>query len=280
MPFEALFLPADGTGDRGQRFCLFHAAQPDRDRPRGLVLQVHAFAEEMNKSRRMSALQARALAHAGYAVLQIDLLGCGDSSGDFADATWSDWLADVALAAHWLRQRHAAPLWLWGHRAGALVAAAAAQQMDLPCHFLFWQPATDGKQVLQQFLRLRLAADMHQGSAQAIMATLKASLAAGKSVEVAGYSLSAALATGLERSSLNLPTNSGGVSWLQVSQQQGAELSPRGKDLVEKWRAEGREVAVSQVAGPAFWQTSEIEDAPDLIAATLASMRQSEALSA
>ncbi len=40
-----------------------------------LVVHVHAFAEEMNKSRRMAAMQSRALAAAGFAVLQIDLLG-------------------------------------------------------------------------------------------------------------------------------------------------------------------------------------------------------------
>ena len=44
--------------------------------------QVKAWAEEMNKARRMAALQARLLAENGYAVLQIDLHGCGDSSGD------------------------------------------------------------------------------------------------------------------------------------------------------------------------------------------------------
>jgi len=53
----------------------------------GSVLYGHPFAEEMNKSRRMAGLQARALARAGYDVLQIDLRGCGGSSGDFGDAS-------------------------------------------------------------------------------------------------------------------------------------------------------------------------------------------------
>jgi alpha-beta hydrolase superfamily lysophospholipase len=70
MTFEAFFLPAAS----GQRFCLFH--QPDSlTAARGAVVYVHPFAEEMNKSRRMAALQAKALAAAGYAVLQIDLHG-------------------------------------------------------------------------------------------------------------------------------------------------------------------------------------------------------------
>ncbi|MCK7493610.1 MAG: alpha/beta hydrolase [Comamonadaceae bacterium] len=77
----------------------------------------------MNKSRRMAALQSRALAAAGFAVLRVDLLGCGDSAGDFGDATWPRWVDDVVAAARWLRRQHPdaadAPLWLWGLRAGA-----------------------------------------------------------------------------------------------------------------------------------------------------------------
>ncbi len=52
----------------------------------------------MNKSRRMAALQARAFAAMGFGVLQIDLFGCGDSSGDFSDARWDIWKQDLAIA--------------------------------------------------------------------------------------------------------------------------------------------------------------------------------------
>ena len=103
---EALFLPAE----QGQRFCIFH--RPGGAEARAALIFLHPFGEEMNKSRRMAALQARALAAAGYAVLQIDLHGCGDSSGDFSEASWDSWLADVSLAHAWLRTRSSAPLWL------------------------------------------------------------------------------------------------------------------------------------------------------------------------
>ena len=102
MKPEAFFLASTrGEGDQG--FCLFYPAQSHV--VRGLVLYIHPFAEEMNKSRRMAALQARAFAQAGYAVLQIDLHGCGDSAGDFGDATWEHWIDDVVQGCHWLRQR-------------------------------------------------------------------------------------------------------------------------------------------------------------------------------
>jgi len=80
----------------GQRFALLYTPEP-ATKQRGAVVYVHPFGEELNKSRRMAALQARAMASAGYSVLQIDLLGCGDSTGDFGDATWEAWLADCAI---------------------------------------------------------------------------------------------------------------------------------------------------------------------------------------
>src|SRR5512133_1710196 len=104
MTLEAFYLPFAA----GRRFCLLHA--PDAAAPRrGAVVYVHPFAEEMNKSRRAVALQARALAQAGYAVLQIDLHGCGESSGDFGDATWASWIDDVVAACAWLESAGHAP---------------------------------------------------------------------------------------------------------------------------------------------------------------------------
>ena len=70
---DPLFLQVK-LGPLGRRFALHHRpAGP----PRGLVVYVHPFAEEMNKSRRMAALQSRALAEAGFAVLQLDLMEIG-----------------------------------------------------------------------------------------------------------------------------------------------------------------------------------------------------------
>ncbi len=145
-------MPADGEGPSGQRFCLFHPAQASQ--VLGAVLYIHPFAEEMNKSRRMAAMQSRALAKAGFAVLQIDLLGCGDSSGDFGDASWQSWLDDVQRGAKWLAERVQAPLWLWGLRAGCLLAVDAARNISPTPNFIFWAPTPSGKLLLQQFLRL------------------------------------------------------------------------------------------------------------------------------
>ena len=247
---------------------------------RGAIVYAHPWAEEMNKSRRMAAMQARALADAGFAVLQIDLMGCGDSSGDLADASWQGWVDDLVLAADWLLQKHPAPLWFWGLRAGALLATQAAAQIAQPCNLLFWQPALSGKQLLQQFLRLKAAANLQQGDAKATLDRARADLAAGGCVEVAGYVLPATLALGLEAAVLEPPALAGRIVWIETSTRDPAALLPPSAACVEKWRGAGIDVQALAVAGPAFWQTQEIEDAPELIAATLAQLCIPSTLSA
>ena len=282
VPAEAFFLPADS----GQRFCLFYPAQAGTIR--GQVLYIHPFAEEMNKARRMAALQSRALAAAGFDVLQIDLLGCGDSSGDFGDATWNDWVNDVVHGCRWLRSRSNTPatgqgnvpLWLWGLRAGCLLAVDAASQLGEACSFLFWQPPASGKPLLQQFLRLKVAGDMLSGQSKGVMENMRAQLAQGTPVEVAGYMLSTGLVCGLEQAVLAPPVGTGGahrLEWFELSTREGVGVSPISAKTIAQWQQAGVAVGNHFVRGPAFWQTSEIEDAPALIAATTAALSSSSA---
>lgn len=262
---DVFFLPA-AHGE--QRLCLFHAPSPEfRGAPRSKVLYLHPFAEEMNKSRRMAALACRALAEAGHAVLQIDLRGCGDSSADFGDAGWADWQADVRLGLEWLDAKAPnAPLWLWSLRAGALLAAA---DWGRPVNHLFWQPMTSGKLALQQFLRLKLAAEMAGGASKGLMEQLKSELAAGRPVEIAGYRLSAALACGLEAAKLAPGGPAGRVEWLELSTREDATLTPVSEQAIKGWSDAGWAVRPRLVQGPGFWATAEIELAPALIASTV-----------
>src|SRR5688500_10479010 len=101
-PAEPLFLKLGS----GERFCLYHGPRPDR-KCRGALIYVHPFGDEMNKSRRMAAIQARSFASTGLCVLQIDLFGCGDSSGEFGDARWNIWKQDLAAAGDWLKKKMA-----------------------------------------------------------------------------------------------------------------------------------------------------------------------------
>jgi len=272
MPLEAFYLPTAS----GRLFCLLHS--PDKEAPvRGGVIYVHPFAEEMNKSRRMAALQARAMAEAGYAVLQVDLLGCGDSAGDFADATWDVWVENLVDAGSWLRNRTGTQIWWWGLRVGGLLAAAAAGRIGQPCRMLLWQPVLLGKHYLQQFLRLKVAGELLGGGAKGTMERVKEQLTSGMSVEIAGYLLSPALARGLDAAELVVPEVVQRLEMMEISANEAAEVSPAVRARLEKLRAVGVDGRATAVVGPAFWQTTEIEECPGLIAASLRVLAEADA---
>lgn len=264
----------------GQRLYLLHLP-PAEVSVRAAVLYVHPWAEEMNKSRRMASLASRMLAESGCAVLQADMLGCGDSSGEFSDASWDDWLNDVVEAAGWLAGRHPGlPLWLWGLRTGAMLATLASQSLETPPSLLFWQPTPQGKTVWQQFLRIKAASQLADGGGKAILEAAKADMAAGRTIEVAGYPISPVLVHGLEAARLDAPdvlervkngrSPKPRVVWLEVvGPTATTEVSVAARSAESRWQAAGWTTEMRAVAGPAFWQTTEIEDSPALLEATI-----------
>ncbi len=268
MP-EAFYLPFR----RGRRFCVRHAAT-GTSAYRGALLFVHPFAEEMNKSRRMVALTARALAASGWTVLQVDLFGCGDSDGEFGEADWRQWLSDVAEAAAWLGDSTGCTPALWGLRTGCLLACQTALAMPVAPHLLLWQPALSGRQSLHQFLRLKIASQVFaQPSSDRIdTQQLRAQLAAGEAIEVAGYTLSPGLASGLAAAELAPPAAPARVGWLEVAADASAEPSPAALARIRAWEGSGHRIGARVVAGAAFWQTQEIAECPELIMATLAAV--------
>ncbi len=266
---DAFFIP----GGSRRLFCVLHRP-PGRLACAGAIVYLHPFAEEMNKSRRMAALQARAFAAAGWLVLQPDLSGCGDSEGDFSDATWEGWAADACRAVAWLARESGSRPWLWGLRAGGLLAAAVSAKVPEGADLLLWQPVISGKQHLQQFLRIKAAGAMLKDDSGPKPETPRALLSRGESVEVAGYRIAPGLASGMDAASLQVPGSpatgpAGTAVWLEVSGAAQPALSMPAAQVIENWRAAGWRVLTRVVQGPAFWQTLEIEEAPALIEASL-----------
>lgn len=246
----------------GQLFCLYH---PPEGLCRGAVLYIHPFAEEMNRSRRMAALQARALAALGYGVLQIDLSGCGDSSGDFSDAGWDLWKNDLAIAAAWLHQRLDQPVTLWGLRLGALLALDYARGAAHPvAGMLLWQPVLSGPAFLTQFLRLRVASAMlNNTSERGGTSALRAALHAGEVLEIGGYGLAPAMAAAIDAlESVEAMPPAAPVHWVEAVSAADSPLSPARTRVAKAWRMQGVVLDIHLVQGPAFWGTPEITVSP------------------
>lgn len=235
------------------------------------VLCVPPFAEEMNKGRRMMALQARALAHRGVSVLMLDHYGTGDSAGDFRDARWEIWKDDVELGVEWLHQAGAKQIALWGIRLGCLLAADYVQNKDdRITQLVFWQPVVSGKQMVTQFLRLRLAAGAIAGTAQETVAQMRQRLAAGELLEVAGYELSHHLIASIEALHLSslIPPPTVPVDWFEVVPKPERPLTPVSRQILKVWQSTGVFISTHLVTGDAFWATQEIALAPELIQRT------------
>lgn len=273
---EACFA-SPGAGPLAARFCLF--SEPAHAPPTALVVYLPPLAEEMNKSRRMAALQARTLAEGGCLVLQMDPLGCGDSAGDFGDARWVDWVTDFVNACTLVEQRFRSrwplavlpPLCLWAMRAGCLLAVDVAERLGRPCRFVFWQPSTSGKLVLQQFLRL---ANVGAVFGKATGKPARDLLGEGQKVVIAGYELTPELAQGLEGAQLRPLPATLGVDWFEIAPQHDAEPSPAVQKSQAAWMQAGVALRHHAVTGPAFWQSTEIEVAPLLLQATGAALRE------
>ena len=262
---DAFFLESDCGA---KLYCIFSG----QDRGgKGAMLFLHPFAEEMNRSRRMVALAAGRFADAGWSVLQVDLLGCGDSEGDFGDASWARWVDNVGTAMAWLRRETGLPCVVWGLRSGCLLASEwMVRESEIDCPALLWQPIVSGRQHLTHFLRLKALSDSTEPEPGTVVRAARARLDLGGDVEVAGYALGAGLAKGLEAATLDFPEKyASRVGVLEVSGTQKTVLSPVLANRAASWQGRGIEVDGRVVDGPAFWLTQETTVAPELIDASL-----------
>lgn len=267
LPAEPFFLKADV----GERFCLYHTPHSNVQ-CRGAFIYVHPFADEMNKSRRMAAIQARSFAAMGFCVLQIDLFGCGDSSGEFKDAHWDIWKEDLALALQWLAGRVSVPISLWGLRLGALLALDFAKTACIPIeNILLWQPVINGDSFLTQFLRLRLANDIlaNENAKPASTNIMRASLSSGETLEIAGYELSPALAAAIDTlKASELVVTKSTIYWFEIVSEAGRPMTPAGTKVITMWEQSSANLHVHLVPCAPFWATQEIAECHELISTT------------
>ncbi|MFP5391486.1 MAG: hydrolase 2, exosortase A system-associated [Gammaproteobacteria bacterium] len=257
--------------DPGTRFSLYHPATPQMP-ARGAVLYVHPFADELNHARRMAALQSRRFAALGYAVLQQDLFGCGDSCGDFNAARWDQWKRDLRMAAAWLAERSSGPLYLWGVRLGALLAMDVARSIPVD-GLILWQPFLSGRSAINQFLRQRLAADARQSHLKAARTTsaLRARMTAHGSIEVAGYELALPLAQAIDAcdaGSIVLPACP--VHWFASGSPAPTRLAAHASRLAARWAATGTTLHFHALDGVPFWNRPDLPECPTLLDATSA----------
>ncbi|MDT3680089.1 MAG: alpha/beta hydrolase [Burkholderiaceae bacterium] len=244
-------------------------------RPRGRVRAQAVFfppyGDEMNQSRRMYRLAAEALAMRGVAGRMFDLLGTGDSSADFREATVSAWLSDCRRMLD-AAQAEDERIVLIGCRLGAALAAKAsdglARQAAL---FVGWAPLLQGSQQLNGLLRVAKIARMNRPQ----VPDPKALWAMGEVAWLAGYPVSATLADQLTAlDATNAPRAERAVLFEVRSAQDDASLhvSEGLRRRAETWVGQGVPTQGVALRGPAFWNVADLVDVPQLVQATVAAV--------
>jgi exosortase A-associated hydrolase 2 len=241
-------------------------------RPRGRVRAQAVFfapyGDEMNQSRRMFRLAAEALAARGVAGRMFDLLGTGDSSADFREATVSAWLSDCRrmLDAAQLEDER---IVLIGCRLGAALAAKASGGLARQAALLVgWAPQLQGGQQLNGLLRAAKISRMNRPQAP----DPKALWAAGEVAWLAGYPVSATLADQLSAlDATSAPRAERAVLFELRSVQDDATLhvSEGLRRRAEAWAGQGVPTRALALRGPAFWNVADLVDVPQLVQATV-----------
>jgi putative redox protein len=116
---------------------------------RAFALFAHCFtcSKDLLAARRIAA----ELAREGIAVMRFDFTGLGSSEGEFASTNFSSNVADLVVAADYLRAHYAAPAILIGHSlGGAAMLAVAGSIPEARAVVTIGAPA-DTRNVLKQF---------------------------------------------------------------------------------------------------------------------------------
>ncbi len=97
-------------------------------KPKTYALFAHCFT--CSKDIFAASRVAAALTELGVATLRFDFTGLGQSDGEFENTNFSSNIADLLLAAGYLRDSHEAPSILIGHSLGGAAVLAAASEIE------------------------------------------------------------------------------------------------------------------------------------------------------
>ena len=157
------------------------------------VILVPPFAEELSRSKRMYVLCARLLANSGFHVICFDYSGTGDSSGEWGEFDYVDWVNDLKTVYQYANN-YAAHVNFIALRFGALILADAIIQERLNTNrCIFWDPVEKGEQLTRQLVRMKIAATMADAAKKISSQEVKQSMQDEGFLESGGYHISSTM---------------------------------------------------------------------------------------
>ena len=150
------------------------------------------FAEEKKSAHRSLVDLAKSLSEKGFPVLLFDYSGCGDSSGEFCDATLTNWIKDINNAISFLKEKTGIKhTGLIGLRLGAYLLL---QKGISPCdEYVLIEPVINPSKYFRQILRQKLMKELiTDGKVSSNRNELVRNLGQQQSIDFDGYEISPA----------------------------------------------------------------------------------------
>lgn len=232
------------------------------------ILVLPSLFEELNLCRAIVAKQAQALAASGAVVYCLDYYGCGDSEGEIEQANTQIWQQNILDTLKWIKSKEnqrVRAVDIWAIRFGALLAMKTLEHWTSSTSqatLVLWKPVLKGKQFMTQFLRLKQANSMMQGTEKV---NWREKILSGETTEVAGYEITADLLSSIDN--LEFPaeiTDSISVHWFELA---AKSITPAVAKQTSLWHQD--KLHLQNFEGSTFWQIPEIFSQPELQLPTL-----------
>lgn len=200
---EHLFFESQGR----QLFAALFLPDPEIPATDGRVI-CSPFAEEKKSSQRMLVDLASTLAAGGRPVLFFDYLACGDSEGEFKEATITTWIQNTRDAVNLLKTRSSVEkVGLIGLRLGCYMALSALEECENGSTAVFIEPVLDPGTYFKQALRQKLMKELiTDGKTSSRRHELINQLVASESIDFDGYEISPLFYADLQRQKDLTPT--------------------------------------------------------------------------
>ena len=219
----------------------------------------NAFGDERKSSCLAMVRLARRLAAEGTPVVRFDYWGCGDSPGDFVDATVSTRLGDISSAVRFaLAQTGERVFRLLGLRLGAALAALAAEGLEGCAGLALVAPVADAAAYLRGLSRRKLLRRM-------ISAGRGPGADEGREiVDLDGYAIRRSVLQELGGVGIKAGQVSFGGPVLVVQVSFNERLKAETAAVRDAYASAGAKVDVRRLVLPPFWSRVDISDTTPL----------------
>lgn len=246
-------------------FGMLFLPEAEHRKSTGFVV-VHPFAEEKKSAHHTLVELSRELYYKGYAVLMIDLRGCGDSEGSFAHVQLSDWLDDIGRALETLKLHTGLPnLGIIGLRFGAFLSMCYSKRHSGVLKHIWIEPVVYPVDYLRKSLRHKQMKELCTGGVViSNRDVLLQSLEDEKSVDFDGYEIGSGLFMDLsvEQEKQNLADI---PEYIRECVVVSVSMSGKTSKTVQEICAVGEGMKQISVKMELFWNKVEDVDSTELI---------------